>query len=248
MPANLPRSFIHHPYGPPLPVDRLKFAVVNDDNRIISAVWSVFPHSNPRKPDFFVTATGFQGNAKFSFHKDVLNQSWLSEAHERLVSDGVVPPGSRHQQQLPIPGLPWHGLTVRFVQNLLSKRGHSADDFDGTIFALPAPRPGQVLQVGFFLATGSWLEVKGAQFSIGEVGGGGRSLAVLGSYVEQDNDAAKERLKDLLARQPVPDHVLAKVSPDDDLAMHLCGIENGAMVVTEAHNVRFVPPVEPASE
>jgi len=242
MPKKPCRCFIHHPYGPPQPTDQLRFAVVNEEHRITSAVWSMFPHSNPKRPDVFVTATGFQGSAKFSFHADVLNYSFLFEAHPRLVAEGVVPAGSRHQQQLPIPHLPWHGLTVRLAENLLSKKGHPPDEYDGTIVALAPPRPGHVLEIGFVLATGPAINVTGAQFAIGEVGSAGRSLVAVGRYSAQDTDGAKHELNAKLASQPIPAHVLAKLSPDEQYAMHLYGIDNGAMVVTEAHNIRFVPP------
>jgi hypothetical protein len=241
MPTKPHRCFIHHPYGPPQPVDQLRFAVVNDDHRIISAVWSMFPHSNMRRCDAFVTAHWSRGSQKFSFHADVLNHSWLHEAHPKLVAEGIAPAGSRHQQQLTIPGLPWHGLTLRFPENLLSKKGEAPDDFDGTIVALPPPRPGHVLDIGFILATGRGLNINGAQFAIGEVSTGGRSLLAVGRYVAQDIEASKAELNTMLARLPVSDHLQAKVGPDDQLVMHLHGMENGVMVVTEAHNVRMVP-------
>jgi hypothetical protein len=241
MPRKPDRCFVHHHYGPPQPVDQLRFAIVNDELRIVSAVWSMFPHSNRHKCDAFVAAHWSRGSTKFSFHTDVLNHSLLAEAHHRLVAEGIVPAGSRHHQQLPIPGLPWHGLTIRFPENLLSKKGTSPDEFDGTIVALPPPRPGHVLDVGFILATGRGLNVNGAQFVIGEVSTGGRSLVAVGRYTAQDVEASKAELNAKLASVPVPDHVKGKVTPEDDLVMHLYGEENGAMVVTEAHNVRFLP-------
>jgi hypothetical protein len=244
MPKRPPRCFMHHPYGPPQPTDRLRIAVVNDEGLIVSAVWSVFPHSNPHKSDVYVTATGLRSASKFSFHSDVLNHSFLSEAYQKLVEEGVVPPGSRHQQTLNIPGLPWHGLTVRFQENLLRKRGHSPDDYNGTIVALPPPRSGHVLQVGFILANGPAIQVKGAQFSIGEVGSGGRSLIAVGKYLEQDIEATKQQYNAMLAAMPVPDHVRDRIDPEDELGMHFFGIEEGAMIVTEAHNGRLIHPID----
>ena len=85
-----PRAFIMHPYGPSQPVKKLKFAVVNDDNLIVSAVWTVFPAHNPARPDIYVSASGMGSAAKFSFHGDVLNHSILNEAYERLVARGRV--------------------------------------------------------------------------------------------------------------------------------------------------------------
>lgn len=242
--AKPPRCFLHDPHGPPLPTDRVRFAVVNDEGLIVSAVWSMFPHSNPSKPDMFVTATGLQQASKFSFHSDVLNHSILAEAHHKLIEEGVIAAGSRHQQSLKIRSLPWHGLTVRFQENLLRKKGHSPDEYRGTIVALPPPRPGHVLQVGFILGTGPTLTVNGAHFSIGEVGAGGRSLVAVGKYIEQDVDATKQQYNALLATMPVPDHVRNKVGPEEELGMHLFGIEGGAIIVTEAHNGRIIDPAD----
>lgn len=236
-----PRALIHFDDGrPDQPVDQLRFAVVNEErSAILSAVWKVAPSSNRKKPDIYVTATGLQGSAKFSFHRDVLNHSVLSEAHGELVARGVVPPGSRHWQRLPIPSLPWHGLTVRLVPGLLSKKGHPLDEYKGTIVALPPPPDGRVLEIGFLLAEGEALNVSGAQFCIGQVGSGGRALLVVGRFAEHDTEKLVREMKELVLRMPIPDAAAQRANPDDEYAMHLFGIDGGAMTVTEVHNVRF---------
>ena len=238
-----PRAFIHLEDEPAQPVDKLRFAVVNEErSAVLSAVWTVSPSTNQQKSDFYVTATGFQGSAKFSFHRDILNHSVLTEAHSDLIDRGVLQPGSRHWQQLPIPGLPWHGLTVRLAPGLLSKKGHSLDQFEGTIVALPPPREGRVLEVGFLLAEGEGLNINGAQFCIGQVVSGGRALVIAGRYAEHDTDKLVREMKELVLRTPIPSHVAEEASPDTEYAMHLFGIDGGAMTVTEVHNVRLVPP------
>ncbi len=233
-----PRSFISHPHGPPKPVDKLRFAVVDKDDRVVSSVWTVFPSHNPHKLDVYVTASGFRGSAKYSFHEDVLNHSFLAEAHAGLLRRGVVPAGSRHQTQLSIPALPWCGLKVRFAPELMRKEGHSADDYNGTIVALPVPRTGHILEIVFILAVGRELHVKGAQFAIGEVGSGGRALAIVGRYIQHDQNAFLEDVRGLVARAQVPPEV-AKTFPAEDLAMHVWGVDDGILVVTEVHNLRL---------
>lgn len=237
------RSFIHNDEGSDQPIDKLRLAVVSEEqNAILSAVWTVCPSSNPKKPDFYVTATGFQGAAKFSFHRDILNYSILSEAYENLVEQGVVEAGpSRHQHQLTIPELPWHGLTLRMAEGLLRKKGHSLDKFDGTIVALPPPRKGLILEIGFILAEGDGLNVNGAQFCIGQLTSGGRALVVVGRYAQHDTKKFMDEINDVVARARVPRKAAARASSKEDYAMHLFGIDAGAIVVTEVHNVRYTP-------
>lgn len=240
-----PRSFIYNDEGPPQAVDKLRFAVVDRErNSILSAVWTAAPSSNPKKPDFYVTATGFQGAAKFSFHRNILNHSVLSEAHDKLIESGVVEAGSRHWQQLPIAALPWHGLTVRLASEALAKKGRSPDEFDGTIVALPPPRGGLILEVGFILAEGKGLNVNGAQFCVGQLTSGGRALVVVGRYAEHDTEKFNKEIAELLARTRLPDRAAARANKDGDYAMHLFGIDGGALVVTEIHNLRYTPPPE----
>lgn len=236
------RAFVSHEYGPPQPVDRLKFAVVNDEQRVVSTVWTVFPAHNPKRPDIYLTASGFHSSTKFSIHRDTLNHSFLAEAHAGLVERGVVAQGSRHQQQIAIPRLPWHGLTLRFVPELLSKKGHSADEYKGTIVALPVPPDGRVLEIGLLLAEGTALKVSGAQAAIGQVVSGGRALVVVLAFREHDAELHKADIMRLISRTRVPDHVARNIDPDMDLVMMLYGEESGFMTVTEVHNVRFKPP------
>jgi hypothetical protein len=222
------------------PVKTLKFAVINDEQLITSAVWSVFPSHNPTKPDIYVTASGFQGNAKFSFHRDILNYSWNSDAFARLVEAGIASAGSRHTQQLPIAELPWHGLTLRLVPELLSKKGHAPEDYgDGTIIALPPIREGMVLEIGFLLAEGFGLNVRGAQAVLGQVVSGGRALVVVLRFVEHDAVAFKQQINDALKRITIPDSALERLNETDDYAMHLFGQDGGALTVAEVHNVKF---------
>ena len=237
-----PRGIAYVPVGPPRPVKSLKFGVITREGLALSGIWTVSPHSNRRKPDVFVTATGLQGVSKFSFHKNILNHSWLSEEHHRLVDEGVVAAGSRHWQQIEIGPLPWHGLTVRFVDGMLRKSGQSLDHIDGDIIALEPPSEGQVLDVGFILAEGLGLEVKQAQFGIGEIGGGGRALVVVGRYSSQDTQAQKELYKKHFTKIGLPVHVQNRLEPKDDLAALLFGEESGAMIVTEVHNLKYDPP------
>lgn len=225
-PRKRPRAFIAALCGPPQPVDKLKFAVVNDAGKIVSAVWTVFPAHNPKKPDIYVTASGLSSSAKFSFHRNILRHSFLSQAHPNLVAQGIVPEGSRHQQELPIPGLPWHGLTLRLVPDFLRKEGHSSDDYRGTIVALPVPKEGTVLEVGFILAEGSALNVRGAQAIIGEVGTGGRALVIALSFRPLDAEAHKAEINKLIAHVPIPqDKAPSLEAAKDDLAMMLYGEE-----------------------
>lgn len=219
----------------------IKFAVVDEEGLAYSSVWSVTPHSNRNRTDVFVASSGLKGATKFSFHQNVLHHSWLSEKHKELVEEGIAPAGERHWAKIPISSLPWHGMTVRFVDNLLRKTGKAFDGIKGTIVALPKPNPGVVLDVGFILATGPGIEIKGAQFAIGEVGGGGRSLVVVGRYSPQSTNEQKEELRRLVALQPVPNRVVERLSAVDDLAMMMFGEENGAIIVTEVHNVRYTP-------
>lgn len=239
MSKSRPRCLIHGPMLPPTPVKALKFAVISEDELAVSGIWSVYPHSNRRKPDIFVTSSGMNGSAKFTFHNDVLNHSWLGEKHSQLIEEGVAQKGSRHWQQLPITGLPWHGLTVRFVHGLLRKEGYGVEQIRGEIVALPAPKHGKVLDVGFILAEGSSLNVKGAQFAIGEVGGGGRALVVVGRYSNQDTDEQNKEIKRIVESVQASEILLKKVATDDKLAMLMFGEEGGAIVVTEVHDVRL---------
>lgn len=243
MKNNRPRCFIHAKYGPPQPVDTLRFVLVNPDKNAVSALWSVIPHTNRGKQDIFVTMTGLKGYGKFSFHKDVLNNSWLSEARDKLISNDIIDGASRIMQSVPIGPLPWHGMTVRFSQALLRIDGYSLDDVDGTVIAIEAPSDGQVLEIGFVLAAGGAVSVKGAEFSIGEVGSAGRTLLLVGRYVERDVVAEKKALNDKFAGTPVPQKVADKIEPNANLAMHLFGEENGAIVVTEVHNVKYTTPI-----
>lgn len=222
------------------PVKTLKFAVINDEQRIISAVWSVFPSHNPTNPDIYVTATGFQGKAKFSFHRDILNHSWNADAYPQLVEAGIAPGSSRHTQQLPIPGLPWHGLTLRFVPEVLAKKGHSPEDYgDGTIVALPPIREGMVLEIGFILAEGDGLNIRGAQAALGQVVSGGRALVVVMRFAEHDTAAFKQHIDELLTRISIPDNTQERFDEGADYAIHLFGQDGAALTVTEVHNVKF---------
>lgn len=222
------------------PVKTLKFAVINDQERIISAVWSVFPSHNPAKPDIYVTATGFQGNAKFSFHRDILNQSWNADAYPGLVDAGIVPPGSRHTQQVPIPRLPWHGLTLRLVPEFLAKKGHSPDDFgEGTIVALPTIPQGRALEIGFILAEGNGLNIRGAQAVLGQVVSGGRALVVVLRFVEHDAVTFTGEIEGMLKRIAVPHDRLDHHDETANYAMHLFGRDGDVLTVTEIHNVQF---------
>lgn len=237
------RSFIWHPYGPSQPVEKLKFAVVNEDHRLVSAVWTVFPAHNAQRPDIYVTASGFSSTAKFSFHRDVLNHSFLSHAHQGLVEQGIVAPGSRHTQCVEIPSLPFHGLTLRLVPEFLRKEGHSPDPHKGTIVALPIPPKGTVLEIGFFLAEGTEINIEGAQAAIGHVVSGGRALVVVLALRELDADAYKADIDGLIKRIPITPDMSARVEPTNDLAMMLYGQEEaGFLTVTEVHNVRYRPP------
>lgn len=229
------RAFICHPNGPSQPVEKLKFAVVNAEERIVSAVWTIFPAHNASKPDIYVTASGFASTAKFSFHRDILSHSILSQAHEDLVAQRVVKSGSRHTQQVDIPSLPFHGLTLRLVPEFLSKKGHPPDPHRGTIVALPRT----VLEIGFILAEGASINIKGAQRVIGQVVSGGRALVVVLAFRELDAEAHKADIESLINRIPVPPNVAARVEPEDDLAMMLYGQEKGFLTVTEVHNVKF---------
>jgi len=229
-------------------VDKLRFAITDEAGLAYSALWTVAPGTNRRKPDVYVTAWGFQGAAKFSFHADVLNHSWLAEAHPGLIERGVVPAGApRRQAQVPIGPLPWHGLTVRIPFETLAKKGQSLEHVKGSVVALPPPKEGMALEIGFFLAVGDALEINGAQFGIGQVASGGRALVVVGAYRPFEGAAFKQALKATLERTAVPTNVAQSVGPEDNLAMHLFGQENGVMIVTEVHNVRFVPPSKNAA-
>ncbi len=237
------RAFIAHPYGPSQPVQNLKFAVVDTENMLVSAVWTIFPAHNASKPDIYVTASGIGSTAKFSFHKDVLNHSILPNVYDVLVQRGVVNTPSRHQQRLPIPALPWHGLTVRLVPEFLRKKGHSADHHNGTIVALPIPPTGMVLEVGFILAEGKGLNVQGAQAVIGHVVSGGRALAIVMACRELDTEAHQAEITRLIASVPPLAGVNAEIDPSADLAAMLYGEEQGFLTVTEVHNLRYRPPV-----
>ena len=227
------------------PVKTLKFAVIDDRERITSAVWSVFPSHNPAKPDIYVTATGLQGNAKFSFHRNVLNQSWNSDAFPRLVEAGIVQPSSRHTKQISIPQLPWHGLTLRLVPEVLGKKGRPPSDYgDGTIVALPPIRDGLALEIGFILAEGDGLNVHGAQAVLGQVVSGGRALVVVMRFVEHDAAAFKREISDMLKRIAVPTHRLNDYDEEADYAMHAFGQDGDVLTVTEIHNLKFKRPNE----
>jgi methylglyoxal synthase len=237
--ARPPRSFISPPVGPPQPVDTLKFAVVDDQNKLVSAVWTVAPSTNPKKQDIYVAASGVGTSAKFSFHKDVLNHSILNEVFGKLVETGVVNTPSRHQQSLSISSLPWHGLTVRMVPELLRKTGHSADGHNGTIVALPKPREGTVLEIGFILAEGPGLNIQGAQAAIGQVVSGGSALVVVFAFRPLDSKAHKADIERAIASIHLPDHVVGDLDTDTEMAAMLYGEEQGFMTVTEVHNVRY---------
>lgn len=237
------RAFISHENGPSQPVEKLKFAVVNDDNELVSSVWTVFPAHTPSKPDIYVTSSGVGTSAKFSFHKNVLNHSILDNAFERLVERGIVNTPSRHQQHLPIPALPWHGLTLRLVPEFLRKTGHSADKHNGTIVALPMPPTGTVMEIGFILAEGEGLNVQGAHAVIGQVVSGGRALVVVMALRKLDADVHKAEIDKLIASVAVPAGAKIDIDENMDLAAMLYGEEQGFLTVTEVHNLRYRPPV-----
>jgi len=93
--------------------------------------------------------------------------------------------------------------------------------------------------VVFVLATGSQLNIRGAQFCIGEIVAFGRSLLLVGKYSEQDVVTAKSELQRKLAAIPVTEEMLSRANDPEQLAMHLYGIEGEQLVVTEVHNVNF---------
>jgi hypothetical protein len=142
---------------------------------------------------------------------------------------------------LSIPSLPWHGLTLRLVPGLLSKKGHSVDEYQGTIVALPAPAEGRVLEVGFILAEGPGIAIDGAHFAIGQVVSGGRALVAVARYAPHDTAKIAQEAKDLVKQVPVPAKAAERADPGDEYAMHLFGMDAGVMTVTEVHNVRYKP-------
>lgn len=233
------RAFISYENRPSQPVKNLKFAVVNDDNELVSSVWTVFPAHNPSKPDIYVKSSGVGTSAKFSFHKNDLNHSILDDAYKLLVQRGIVNTLTRHQQSVPIPALPWHGLTLRLVPEFLRKNGHSADNHKGTIVALPIPPAGTVMEIGFILAEGVGLYVEGVDAVIGQVVSGGRSLLVVMALRKLDADAHTAEIDRLIASIRVPTGAKIEIDQNIDLAAMLYGEEQGFLTVTEVHNVRY---------
>lgn len=238
------RAFMSHEYGPPSPQKSLKFAVLDQEERAISSVWTVFPAHNPNKPDCYVTSSGLQNSMKFSFHEDVLQHSILGQSHSQLVEAGLAPQASRHMLRQVIPGLPWHGLTIHLYPELLRKTGIPLDELNGNILALPRPQKGTVLEVAFVLTTGNELTVQGAQFMIGQANSRDRKLVVVGRYRAIEEDRVLEDARNALSKIPMPETLPDDVRNGKPISCNIYGLdEAGFMTVTEIHNVIYRPPL-----
>ena len=241
MSEKLPRCFVQFPNGDKAAVDKLRLAILDDDERLVTSLWTVWPANNPSKPDFYATVSGMHASHKFSFHRDVVNNSFLHEAHGKLIEQGTVPAGnSRHMIAAKIPDLPWFALRASFAEASLSKRGRELPKRKGKpVIALPRPKPGRLLEIGFLLTEHDEITINEIDFIVGHLTSGGRNLIIVGREIEHDATEFLRSVDEKLKRISATDEQLAGSDQETDFSMLFFGTgEQGEMTVTEVHNVR----------
>jgi hypothetical protein len=141
--------------------------------------------------------------------------------------------------QTPIPELPWFAMRVRFAEASLKKKAVARQETKGPIIALPRPKEGHLLELGFLLCNNAQLEIQDIDFIIGHMDSGGRSLVLVGREVAHDRAAYLADIDRHLGLISVPDHQLEGMPEEADLSAHLYGAgTKEEIIVTEIHNVR----------
>lgn len=235
------RCFVHDQSGAMVPVDKLRFGVFNDEDELVSSLWTIFPAHNPEKSDLYATASGLHPFLKFSFHLDVINVSFLAESHKKLIEKGVIPDRSRHIIQVPMGILPWFGVRLRWANRALSRSGRKLDTEVGPVVRIPLPKLDEMLEIGFLITDVDPIKINNIDFAVGSASSGGRSLVVIGKKQKYDPDSFHSYVNNDLNKVKLDKNQIQWMKNEKGASVHLYGTgDDGELTVTEVHNVSYV--------
>lgn len=243
MSSREPKARVWIPDVGEVATDKVRFGIGDAAGNLLSGQWTVSENNG----HFYVSGSGLTGSMKFSFHKDILNWSFVQEAHSSLVERGIAPADSRHVHKIPIPAeRVWCGLSIAFPHEFLRNMPQAPKNTSKRpTILLPKPAPGRMYKVAFLLTNDSTGHVRyedPSDLYLGRVSDGrDRSLLMIGRALDYDVTKMVTEARRVAGAAKLPLQVEASIDPDADLAMLLFSAEPAHLSVVEVHNVRKTP-------